>query len=170
MHEAGRTIFDLGLSNVEREDTYRVLQRALLNNSKVYGYRWASPSYTKERQEKHKKQIKINKNKYYQNKKNKEEISSVICPICRNKMDNNSKVCKSCYDKNKHDDSVKEKEEKYGITREILKSEIRTMSFLQIGEKYGVSDNAVRKWCKLYGLPFKATEIKQYTDEEWEQI
>ena len=36
-----------------------------------------------------------------------------------------------------------------------------------IGKQFGVSDNAVRKWCKKYGLPQKVSEIKKYTDEEW---
>jgi hypothetical protein len=31
-------------------------------------------------------------------------------------------------------------------------------SFLQVGKKYGVSDNAVRKWCKLYGILDKVKE------------
>jgi hypothetical protein len=47
---------------------------------------------------------------------------------------------------------------------------IRTSSFLQIGRIYNVSDNAIRKWCKAANLPSKATEIKQYSDEEWEKI
>lgn len=25
-------------------------------------------------------------------------------------------------------------------------------SFVQVGKKYGVSDNAIRKWCSLYGI------------------
>ena len=32
---------------------------------------------------------------------------------------------------------------------------------------YGVSDNAVRRWCKQYKLPYKIKDIKYYTDEEW---
>ena len=55
-------------------------------------------------------------------------------------------------------------------SREVLKSQIRTMPFLQIGKLYGVSDNAIRKWCDKYGLPRKVTDIKQYSDEEWEKI
>ena len=35
----------------------------------------------------------------------------------------------------------------------------------QIGEKYGVSDNAVRKWYKKYGLPTKEKDIKQFRKE-----
>lgn len=37
-------------------------------------------------------------------------------------------------------------------SKEILSTEIVTTSFLQLGKKYGVSDNAIRKWCKSYGI------------------
>ena len=55
-------------------------------------------------------------------------------------------------------------------SRDILKQEIRNYSFLEIGRKYNVSDNAIRKWCESYGLPKKKTEIKKYSDEEWGKI
>jgi hypothetical protein len=35
---------------------------------------------------------------------------------------------------------------------------------------FGVSDNAVRKWCDKYNLPRKARDIKALTDEEWLKI
>ena len=35
-------------------------------------------------------------------------------------------------------------------------------SFVQVGLKYNVSDNAVRKWCKLYGIPFKSKELTEF--------
>lgn len=41
------------------------------------------------------------------------------------------------------------------IPRETLKEYIRKYSFLECGRKCGVSDNAIRKWCKSYGLPHK---------------
>lgn len=47
---------------------------------------------------------------------------------------------------------------------------IRTMSFVDIGKKYNVSDNAIRKWCDNYNLPRLATFIKQIPDDEWEKI
>ena len=43
-------------------------------------------------------------------------------------------------------------------------------TFLQIGKKFNVSDNTVRKWCDSYGLPRRVSDIKGYTDEEWEKI
>lgn len=41
------------------------------------------------------------------------------------------------------------------ITKEELNKLIHEKSFVEIGRMYNVSDNAIRKWCKLYGLPFK---------------
>lgn len=54
--------------------------------------------------------------------------------------------------------------------RDELKKLIRSKSFLQIGKDYGVSDNTIRKWCKNYNLPFKKTEIKAYSEEDWSKI
>lgn len=55
-------------------------------------------------------------------------------------------------------------------TREELKKMIWEETFVAIGAKYSVSDNAVRKWCKKEGLPTKRAQIKSYTLEEWENI
>lgn len=54
--------------------------------------------------------------------------------------------------------------------RETLKNLIRNDSFLSIGKQYGVTDNAIRKWYKVYDLPYKVSEIKKISDEEWENI
>lgn len=54
--------------------------------------------------------------------------------------------------------------------RDELKNLIRTESFSFIGKKYSVSDNAIRKWCKNYNLPTKKSEIKKYSDKEWEEV
>lgn len=76
------------------------------------------------------------------------------CVICSNKL----KAKQQRQDPNKFNGE---------LSREELKQLIRTMPFTQIGKKYGVSDNAIRKWCDKYGLPRKVSEIKSYTDEEW---
>lgn len=54
--------------------------------------------------------------------------------------------------------------------REILKNLIRNNSFLSIGLQFGVSDNAVRKWCKKYNLPYKKNEIKNISDSDWLKV
>ena len=40
-------------------------------------------------------------------------------------------------------------------TRDELQELVRTMSILAIGRRYGVSDNAVRKWMRRYDIPMK---------------
>jgi len=37
-------------------------------------------------------------------------------------------------------------------SKEILENDINNMSWIAIGKKYGVSDNAARKWAKKYGI------------------
>lgn len=54
--------------------------------------------------------------------------------------------------------------------REELKQLIRTLPFTKIGEKFGVSDRAIRKWCKVENLPSKVSEIKKYSDADWKII
>jgi group I intron endonuclease len=41
-----------------------------------------------------------------------------------------------------------------------LENELRESNFMQVGKKYGVSDNTIRKWCKLYGMSTKAKDYK----------
>ena len=53
-------------------------------------------------------------------------------------------------------------------TRETLKGLIQTKTFLDIGKMYGVSDNAVRKWCKNENLPYRSRDIKLI--KNWDEI
>ena len=49
---------------------------------------------------------------------------------------------------------------------ELAKMIVET-GFRQVGEIYGVTDNAVRKWCKKYKLPYQKTVIKNISKEDW---
>jgi hypothetical protein len=40
-------------------------------------------------------------------------------------------------------------------SKEELEQLIQNNSFLALSRKFGVSDNAIRKWCKLYGIDWK---------------
>ena len=51
--------------------------------------------------------------------------------------------------------------------REELKQLIRATSFTTIASKYNVTDNTIRKWCKSYNLPYRVSDIMDYSDEEW---
>lgn len=55
-------------------------------------------------------------------------------------------------------------------SRSELKNLTRNKPFTQIAKQYGVSDNAIRKWCLSEGLPTKKSEISAYSDSEWEEI
>ena len=53
-------------------------------------------------------------------------------------------------------------------SREELKELIQKESFVQIGKQFGVTDNAVRKWCVVMDLPSKKADINKITD--WSKI
>lgn len=98
------------------------------------------------------------KNKKILNKHN-------YCIDCGKEIHLSSTRCIECQAKNR---TIKL--EDMPITREELKNLIRTMPFTKIGEKFAMSDNAIRKWCDKFNLPRKSTEIKKYSDEEWKSI
>ena len=68
-------------------------------------------------------------------------------------------MCKTCSNKNQQ---IVDRP-----SREELKKLIRKKPFTTIGKEYGVSDNAIRNWCKIYNLPYKKSEIKKINDTEW---
>lgn len=90
-----------------------------------------------------------------------------ICPICLCKKDKNAKICINCFKKAGPSNQIITSEI---LSREKLKKLIRTKSFVEIGKLYGVTDNAIRKWCDKYNLPRTKKEIKKYSDTEWENI
>ena len=91
-----------------------------------------------------------------------------ICPVCQNSYkDKQADMCIECWN-NLNNKFIKDTDIERP-SRETLKEKIRSSNFLQIGKEYGVSDNAVRKWCKFYGLPFKSHIIKSLSDDEWEK-
>lgn len=47
-----------------------------------------------------------------------------------------------------------------------LAQEIVETNFCAVGRKYGVSDNAIRKWCKSYGLPTTKNELKDWLSQQ----
>lgn len=55
-------------------------------------------------------------------------------------------------------------------TRDEMKDLIRKYPFTTIAKNYGVSDNAIRKWCIGYNLPSKKQDIVKYNDSQWLDI
>lgn len=95
----------------------------------------------------------------------KKKTYCTYCIDCGKEISDGSKRCIACMAKSR---TIALKD--MPVTREELKNLIRTTPFIQIGKKYNVSDNAIRKWCDKFNLPRKATEIKQYSDEDWNKI
>lgn len=87
------------------------------------------------------------------------------CQICGKKISYEATTCKQCAGKKRMIPL-----EKMPITREELKNLIRTIPFTQIGKKFNVTDNSIRKWCDKYNLPRKKKDINAYSDEEWDLI
>lgn len=112
----------------------------------------AGANYNRARALMNKYNITLNHN--YQEKEN-------FCVDCGKSIYPGSTRCNQCEAKTR---------QSVVVSREQLKTLIRTTSFTQIGKKYGVSDNAVRKWCDNYKLPRRVSEIKQYSDEEWSKV
>lgn len=55
-------------------------------------------------------------------------------------------------------------------SRDELKYLIRNFPFTQLGKTYGVSDNAIKKWCVSMNLPKTKKEINAYSNEEWDLL
>ncbi len=45
-------------------------------------------------------------------------------------------------------------------SKEELGRLLQESNFTVIGKTYGVSDNAIRRWCKTYGLPYRKKDMK----------
>ena len=82
------------------------------------------------------------------------------CKSCGKKVirKHESLFCAKCKPMNRiYKSKVKNKP-----TKEVLEELIQKHPFTKIGKFYNVSDNAVRKWCKKYNLPFRKKDIYLY--------
>lgn len=86
------------------------------------------------------------------------------CVDCGKEISPKAERCKSCAAILSNSKNSKRPE------REELKKLIRELPFTKIGKQYGVSDNAVKKWCDFYNLPRKKSDIKLYSDNEWNNL
>lgn len=79
-----------------------------------------------------------------------------FCSICGQSVSNRnvSGLCTNC--------AAEKQRTVNRPPKEQLLQELKESNFTQVGKKYGVSDNAIRKWCKNYNLPTTAKEIKTF--------
>ncbi|UUV45916.1 HNH endonuclease [Bacillus phage vB_BanS-Thrax1] len=97
------------------------------------------------------------------NARKNEEEKKCYCEKCNSEITRHSKtgLCRSCGQRERHSKGTT-----FPKTRKVerpskdeLLSLIREKTFVEIGRMYGVSDNAVRKWCKSYGLPSRKEDL-----------
>jgi hypothetical protein len=67
-------------------------------------------------------------------------------------------MCRSCY--------VISTRKTERPPKNILEDEIKEMSWVALGKKYGVSDNAIRKWATQYGIVYKKQKHTRMTGVE----
>ena len=114
---------------------------------------------------------------------NRIENLQILCPNCHSQTENygtknikkhnhcvdcgkeialNSTWCPQCAVK--HNRVYKVRKNDRPDKDELLKM-IMTKPFTEIGRMYGVTDNAIRKWCINMGLPSTKKELKLYNPE-----
>ena len=77
------------------------------------------------------------------------------CHICGKQIDHTSDLCIECYN-----------EQRVANTKIPNASELQDIiqqyngNFTQIGKLFGVSDNAIRKWCKKYNIPSHSSDYR----------
>lgn len=102
--------------------------------------------------------------KYNNNIQQKQETNKIkkYCIDCNKQISPESLRCKGC--------EAKRRITSVPISRDEFKNLIRTKPFIKIGKMFNVSDNTIRKWCKKYNLPFKSKQIREYSDEDWDNL
>ena len=81
-------------------------------------------------------------------------LEDAFCKDCGKPIYKGSIRCKACADLAQRTVERPSKEELLSFLT------IHRGNFTAAGRTYGVSDNAVRKWCRQYGLPSKSSEYK----------
>lgn len=136
------------ISHTDLGEKYGVSGKDTIRDINV-GRTWFNPNYT----------YPLHQSIYTGTHKN-------YCIDCGKIISKNALRCNKCNSIFK----IKENQIKLPVTREELKNLIRTTSFIQIGKLYNVTDNAIRKWCKNYNLPYRVKDIKIISDEDWINI
>lgn len=90
---------------------------------------------------------------------NKKSKKIKYCLDCGCEINSRSTYCRKCGPKHSNNSSRKVSLSDKPSKEELFEM-IKTMSFVDIGKKYGITDNSIRKWCKNYGLPSTKKELR----------
>lgn len=86
-----------------------------------------------------------------------------VCPTCGKLITKKAQMCRECYIMTRRKINIPSKQQ--------LKRDLREFgSFVGVGKKYGVTDNAIRKWCAKRGIPTKSSVIRTLTPSDWKKL
>lgn len=100
---------------------------------------------------------------------NRIENLQLLCPNCHAQTDNycGKNIIKKPKGKNVKLQDKEIKKRNIPSSEILIKDFIEKGSFRQIGVKYNVSDNAVKKWFIKYNLPSSSIEMRKYIVEKY---
>lgn len=90
---------------------------------------------------------------------NRLENLQILCPTCHSYIESEKRAQEK--ERIKKEKIVKQKSTKCPSKEDLIEDFKTLKSFLQVGKKYKVSDNAVRKWCKKYEILEDIKNIKK---------
>ena len=111
--------------------------------------------------------------KYYADRHPKQrKVEHRYCSVCGGKLNLGTKgiICIECITKSRKKNLINSQNAKNLHDRQQLKNLIRDNSFEDVGRLFSVSGNSIRKWCKKLNLPYKTSDIKRYSDADWESV
>ena len=122
----------------------------------IRAHKAASDWFISDEEAEKRHQIKLEKRRVPEHLRKVTPIPSKICPSCGKEFkpsDRKQEYCsQECYH-NKNDNRPD--------IISLLKAFKEYNSFVKVGIYFGVTDNAVRKWCKLYKLPIHSKELQK---------
>ena len=81
------------------------------------------------------------------------KTKNIICPKCGNEMSGYGEMCFNCRNEIMAI-NIPSKDKLYD---DLINNK---GNFTKVGEIYNVTDNAVRKWCKKYNMPYHSKDYK----------
>ena len=87
----------------------------------------------------------------------KETNKKFYCLDCGKEINKDSKYCPVCVHNHKTENSGR-----CPSLEQFVKDFIELKGFSQVGNKYGVTDNSVKKWAIKFNLPYHTKELLEY--------
>lgn len=90
-----------------------------------------------------------------QNRTRKQEPKTYYCIDCGVEITKDAVRCIAC--SRLYSRKYKERPTANELQKELFEA---NGNFTVIGKRYGVTDNAIRKWCKQYNIPYHSSDYK----------